>query len=155
MTFFLRPSSASTQTAFLEVLSLILKVPDSLGTHLFRALVAFLTDWEKTNPLPSRMQAAMFKKVLNPLSATITTLLASSASLLLSFAFFTTGSIICMSVTFPAKSSKSSGIPTRSIRRPICTIASGRCSRAVFCQVFLRRRGWYRFSVPFSLGCKG
>ena len=25
----------------------------------------------------------------------------------------------------------------------------------VFCQHDLSRRGWYRFSVPFSLGCKG
>lgn len=25
----------------------------------------------------------------------------------------------------------------------------------VFCQDDMNRRGWYRLSVPFSLGCKG
>lgn len=90
--------------------------------------VAFLTDWLRTKPFPSRVQRAMFAEVLRPLSATTTTRSPSGSSALRSPARSIMGTVVDMSLALPGKSWKSTGIPSLSMSSPVCTMASGLCS---------------------------
>ena len=85
---------------------------------------AVLTDLENTNPSPARVASATFCAQLRPLSATTT----ARSEPCLAFAALTKGARVLQSGVFPSKRSKSSGIPSLSSMRPICTMGRGRCS---------------------------